>query len=44
MEAQALLTAANKLQDVIANADPTGERTAHALTFNRKLWSVSPRR
>jgi flagellar biosynthesis activator protein FlaF len=32
--------AANKLQDVIANADSAGERTADALTFNRKLWSV----
>jgi flagellar protein FlaF len=40
IEAQALLMAANKLQDVITNADPTGERTAHALMFNRKLWSV----
>jgi flagellar protein FlaF len=39
-EAQALLMAANKLQDIITNADPTGERTAHALMFNRKLWSV----
>jgi flagellar protein FlaF len=40
IEAQALLMAANKLQDAITNADPTGERTAHALMFNRKLWSV----
>jgi flagellar biosynthesis activator protein FlaF len=40
IEAQALLLAANKLQDVIANADPTGPRTAHALKFNRRLWSV----
>jgi flagellar protein FlaF len=39
-EAQALLMAANKLQDIITNADPTGERTAHTLMFNRKLWSV----
>ena len=40
IEAQALLMAANKLQDAITNADPTGERTVHALMFNRKLWSV----
>lgn len=40
IEAQALLMAANKLQDAITNADPTGERTTHALMFNRKLWSV----
>ena len=40
IEAQALLMAANKLQDVIRNADPTGQRTADALMFNRKLWSV----
>ncbi len=31
IQAQALLMAANKLQDVITNADPTGERTAHTL-------------
>jgi flagellar protein FlaF len=40
IEALALLMAANKLQDVITNADPTGDATAHALMFNRKLWSV----
>lgn len=40
IEAQALLKAANKLQDVVVNADPTGERTKAALLFNRKLWSL----
>ena len=40
IEAQALLKAANKLQDVLNNADTTGERTKDALLFNRKLWSI----
>jgi flagellar protein FlaF len=40
IEAQALLKAANKLQDVLNNADATGERTKDALLFNRKLWSI----
>ena len=40
IEAQALLKAANKLQDVLINADTTGERTKDALLFNRKLWSI----
>jgi len=40
MEAQALLKAANKLQDVLTNEDRTGERTNHALLFNRRLWSI----
>ncbi len=40
IEAQALLKAANKLQDVLNNADETGERTKDALLFNRKLWSI----
>jgi flagellar biosynthesis activator protein FlaF len=40
LEAQALLKAANKLQDAITNPDLTGEHTAEALLFNRKLWSV----
>lgn len=40
IEAQALLKAANQLQDVMVNRDPTGERTAAALLFNRKLWSI----
>ena len=40
IEAQALLKAANKLQDLITCPDLTGERTAEALLFNRKLWSI----
>ena len=40
IEAQALLKAANQLQDVLVNQDPTGERTQAALMFNRKLWSI----
>jgi flagellar biosynthesis activator protein FlaF len=40
IEAQALLKAANKLQDVLNNKDETGERTKDALLFNRKLWSI----
>jgi flagellar protein FlaF len=40
IEAQALLKAANKLQDVLNNGDSTGERTKDALLFNRKLWSI----
>ena len=40
IEAQALLKAANKLQDVLNNQDETGERTKEALLFNRKLWSI----
>jgi flagellar biosynthesis activator protein FlaF len=40
IEAQALLKAANKLQDVLNNRDDTGERTKDALLFNRKLWSI----
>ena len=40
IEAQALLKAANKLQDVLKNGDTTGERTKDALLFNRKLWSI----
>src|ERR1700753_3119485 len=40
IEAQALLKAANKLQDVITNPDVTGERIAQAVLFNRKLWSM----
>jgi flagellar biosynthesis activator protein FlaF len=40
IEAQALLKAANKLQDLLNNADTTGERTKDALLFNRKLWSI----
>lgn len=40
IEAQALLKAANKLQDVLNNKDDSGERTKEALLFNRKLWSI----
>ena len=40
IEAQALLKAANKLQDILVNADETGERTRDALMFNRSLWSI----
>ncbi len=40
IEAQALLKAANKLQDLLNNEDTTGERTKDALLFNRKLWSI----
>ncbi len=37
IEAQALLKAANQLQDVM---DETGDRLQAALMFNRKLWSI----
>jgi flagellar protein FlaF len=40
IEAQALLMAANKLQDVMTNADATIEQKTKALMFNRQLWSV----
>ena len=40
IEAQALLTAANKLQAVMTNVDATYAQTFEALTFNRKLWSI----
>lgn len=40
IEAQALLKAANQLQEVLNNEDATGERTRAALLFNRKLWSI----
>jgi flagellar protein FlaF len=40
IEAQALLMAANKLQEVVNNAGLPVERRNHALMFNRKLWSV----
>lgn len=40
LEAQALLMAANKLQEVVSNASVPPERRMHALMFNRKLWSV----
>lgn len=40
IEAQALLMAANKLQDVMTNSEATRAQITHALMFNRKLWSV----
>jgi flagellar protein FlaF len=40
IEAQALLKAANQLQDAVTNADPFSDRTQAALLFNRKLWSI----
>lgn len=39
-EAQALLMAANKLQEVVNNADMPEDRVLHALMFNRKLWTL----
>jgi flagellar protein FlaF len=40
IEAQALLMAANKLQDIMTNADATYKQTTDALMFNRKLWTI----
>ena len=40
IEAQALLKAARKLQDVMANWATTDEGLEEALMFNRKLWSI----
>src|ERR1700722_17376842 len=40
LEAQALLMAANKLQEVVTNADLPAERRTKGLMFNRKLWSL----
>ena len=40
VEAQALLKAANKLQDVLNTNEGRGERLNDALMFNRKLWSI----
>lgn len=40
IEAQALLKAANKLQNVMANWPNTDVDFAEALLFNRKLWSI----
>jgi len=39
-EAQALLMAANKLQEVVSNDNMPEERIKHALMFNRKLWTL----
>ncbi|MGD9838287.1 MAG: flagellar biosynthesis regulator FlaF [Afipia sp.] len=40
IEAQALLKAANKLQDIVSNLGRTDEEFAAALLFNRKLWAI----
>ena len=40
IEAQALLKAARKLQDVVENWDHTDAGLDEALLFNRKLWSI----
>ncbi len=40
IEAQALLKAANKLQDVMTNVDSTYKQMSDALMFNRKLWTI----
>lgn len=40
IEAQALLKAANKLQDVMVNWDKAGTDVTSALMFNRKLWAI----
>jgi len=40
IEAQALLKAARKLQDVVANWSTTDAGLDEALMFNRKLWSI----
>jgi len=39
-EAQALLMAANKLQEVVTNDNLPLDRITHALMFNRKLWTL----
>ncbi|QUS40984.1 flagellar biosynthesis regulatory protein FlaF [Tardiphaga alba] len=40
IEAQALLKAARKLQDVMTNLGHTDAEFEDALLFNRKLWSI----
>ncbi len=40
IEAQALLKAANKLQDIVSNLGRTDDEFAEALLFNRKLWAI----
>ena len=40
IEAQALLKAANKLQNVMAILDHPDTEFAEALLFNRKLWAI----
>ena len=40
IEAQALLKAANKLQDIVSNLGRTDDEFAAALLFDRKLWAI----
>ncbi|MBV5270097.1 MAG: flagellar biosynthesis regulator FlaF [Afipia sp.] len=40
IEAQALLKAANKLQDIMTNLGRTDDEFSAALLFNRKLWAI----
>ena len=40
IEAQALLKAANKLQEIVNNLGRTDDEFADALLFNRKLWAI----
>jgi flagellar protein FlaF len=40
IEAQALLKAARKLQDVMTNWEQPDSGLTEALMFNRKLWSI----
>jgi flagellar protein FlaF len=40
IEAQALLKAASKLQDVVDRWDSSSARINEALMFNRKLWTI----
>jgi flagellar protein FlaF len=40
IEAQALLKAARKMQDVVTNWDLGVQDMTEALLFNRKLWSI----
>lgn len=40
IEAQALLKAAKKLQDVMSSQDHSDSDFSAALLFNRKLWSI----
>ena len=40
IEAKALLTAANRLQAVMTDANATFAQASEALLFNRKLWTI----
>jgi|SRR3954471_19245437 flagellar protein FlaF len=40
IEAQALLKAARKLQDILSNQNHSETEFDEALLFNRKLWSI----